>query len=119
MEPTLRPTSRQAQDGEEVSRSNSRPTALPSFGLCLSVLAIVSAGGCQGGSSPQPPPPPTGGIVQMVETTGKSSGTMNGGNINPAYYPSLGQYFVLFVQNYQKQGIQIYAVSPQNEPLNS
>ena len=49
----------------------------------------------------------------------KSSGTMNGGNINPAYYASLAQYFVLFVQSYQQQGIPIYAVSVQNEPLNS
>lgn len=49
----------------------------------------------------------------------KSSGTMNGGNINATYYAGLAQYFVLFVQNYQQQGIAIYAVSPQNEPLNS
>lgn len=49
----------------------------------------------------------------------KTSGTMNGGNINPAYYASLAQYFVLFVQAYQQQGVPIYAVSPQNEPLNS
>jgi glucosylceramidase len=49
----------------------------------------------------------------------KTSGTMNGGNMNPAYFPSLAQYFVKFVQGYQQQGIPIYAVSPQNEPLNS
>jgi len=49
----------------------------------------------------------------------KASGTMNGGNINTAYFPSLAQYFVKFVQGYQQQGIPIYAVMPQNEPLNS
>jgi glucosylceramidase len=49
----------------------------------------------------------------------KTSGTMNGGNINTAYFPSLAQYFVKFVQNYQQHGIPIYAVLPQNEPLNS
>jgi len=49
----------------------------------------------------------------------KSSGTMNGGNINPTYYTSLANYFVMYVQAYQQQGITIYAVSPQNEPLNS
>lgn len=49
----------------------------------------------------------------------KTSGTMNGGNINPAYYASLARYFVLFAQAYQQQGVSIYAVSPQNEPLNS
>ena len=49
----------------------------------------------------------------------KTSGTMNGGNMNTAYFPSLAQYFVKFVQSYEQQGIPIYAVSPQNEPLNS
>ncbi|HXW90111.1 MAG TPA: glycoside hydrolase family 30 beta sandwich domain-containing protein [Terriglobales bacterium] len=49
----------------------------------------------------------------------KTSGTMNGGHVNPAYFPSLAQYFVKFVRQYQEQGIQIYAVLPQNEPLNS
>jgi glucosylceramidase len=49
----------------------------------------------------------------------KTSGTMNGGNMNTVYFPSLAQYFVKFVQGYQQQGISIYAVLPQNEPLNS
>jgi len=49
----------------------------------------------------------------------KSSGTMNGGNMNPAYFPSLAQYFVDFVQAYQQEGVPIYALSAQNEPLNS
>ncbi len=49
----------------------------------------------------------------------KTTGTMNGGNMNTAYLPSLGQYFVDFVQAYQQQGIPIYALSVQNEPLYS
>lgn len=49
----------------------------------------------------------------------KTSGTMNGGRMNPAYFPVLAQYFVKFVQGYERQGIPIYAVMPQNEPLNS
>jgi glucosylceramidase len=49
----------------------------------------------------------------------KSTGTMNGGNMNTAYFPSLAQYFVDFVQAYQRQGIPIYALSVQNEPLYS
>jgi glucosylceramidase len=49
----------------------------------------------------------------------KLSGTMNGGNMNTAYFPSLAQYFVDFVQAYQQQGIPIYALSVQNEPLYS
>jgi len=49
----------------------------------------------------------------------KTSGTMNGGNINTSYSPALAQYFVKFVQAYQQSGIPIYAVLPQNEPLHS
>ena len=49
----------------------------------------------------------------------KTSATMNGGGMNPAYYPSLAQYFVLYLQAYQQAGIPVYAISVQNEPLNS
>lgn len=49
----------------------------------------------------------------------KTSGTMSGGNMNATYFPSLAQYFVNFIEDYQKLGIPIYAVMPQNEPLNS
>ena len=49
----------------------------------------------------------------------KTTGTMNGGNMNTAYFPSLAQYFVDFAQAYQQQGIPIYALSVQNEPLYS
>jgi len=49
----------------------------------------------------------------------KTSSTMNGGNMNTAYFPSLAQYFVKFVRAYQQQGVPIYAVMPQNEPLNT
>jgi len=36
-----------------------------------------------------------------------------------ADFPSLAQYFTRFIDAYQQQGIPIYAVSMQNEPLNS
>lgn len=49
----------------------------------------------------------------------KTSSTMNGGNMKTAYFSSFAQYFVKFVQAYQQQGVPIYAVLPQNEPLNS
>ena len=49
----------------------------------------------------------------------KTTGTMNGGNMNTDYFPSLAQYFVDFTQAYQQQGIPIYALSVQNEPLYS
>ncbi|HLY18664.1 MAG TPA: glycoside hydrolase family 30 beta sandwich domain-containing protein [Bryobacteraceae bacterium] len=49
----------------------------------------------------------------------KTTGTMNGGNVATADFPVLAQYFVRFIQAYQQQSIPIYAVSMQNEPLNS
>jgi glucosylceramidase len=49
----------------------------------------------------------------------KTTGTMNGGNVATADFPSLAQYFTRFMGAYQQQGIPIYAVSMQNEPLNS
>lgn len=49
----------------------------------------------------------------------KTSGTMNGGDMNTAYFPSLARYFVLYLQAYQQAGIPVYAISVQNEPLNS
>jgi glucosylceramidase len=49
----------------------------------------------------------------------KSSGTMNGGELETQYLPQLAQYFLRFLQAYQQDGIDIYAVSMQNEPLNS
>ncbi len=47
----------------------------------------------------------------------KTTGTMNGGGVMTTYFPILAQYFVKFIQAYQQQGISIYAISVQNEPL--
>ena len=41
-----------------------------------------------------------------------------GGQLNPKYYATYAQYFVRFVEAFQAEGIPIYAVTPQNEPLN-
>ena len=49
----------------------------------------------------------------------KTGGTMNGGGMDPTYFPSLAQYFVLYLQAYQQAGIPVYAISVQNEPLYS
>jgi len=49
----------------------------------------------------------------------KTSGTMNGGNLQSEYFPSLAKYFVKFVQGYRQHGVPIYAISVQNEPLYS
>ena len=40
------------------------------------------------------------------------------GHLNPDCYDDYALYFVKFVQAMQQHGISIYAVSPQNEPLN-
>lgn len=40
------------------------------------------------------------------------------GQLNPKYYSDYGEYFVLWIKSFQDAGIPIYAVTPQNEPLN-
>lgn len=40
------------------------------------------------------------------------------GHLNPAYYQEYAQYFVKFINAFKSFGINIFAVSPQNEPLN-
>lgn len=40
------------------------------------------------------------------------------GHLNPDYRKDYAQYFVKFIEAMKKEGINIYAVSPQNEPLN-
>lgn len=57
----------------------------------------------------------------------KTNGSMNGDSSAPtttsqiitADFPYLANYFVKFIQAYQAQGLPIYAVSAQNEPLDS
>jgi glucosylceramidase len=49
----------------------------------------------------------------------KTSASMNGGSIITTDFPVLAQYFTRFINAYQQQGIPIYAISMQNEPLNS
>lgn len=40
------------------------------------------------------------------------------GQLNPAYYNDYATYFVKWIQAFEKEGIPIYSVTPQNEPLN-
>jgi glucosylceramidase len=47
----------------------------------------------------------------------KTSLSMNGGWLEWAHYGTHAQYFVRFIQAYQAQGIPIWAVTPQNEPM--
>lgn len=41
-----------------------------------------------------------------------------GGQLNPAYYQDYAEYFVKWIQAFRQNGIDIYALSLQNEPLN-
>src|SRR6266700_1835075 len=55
----------------------------------------------------------------------KSNGSLLGavdtqaGRLRPEAYPAFAEYFVKFIQAYQAEGIPIYAIVPQNEPLNA
>lgn len=40
------------------------------------------------------------------------------GRLNPAYYQDYGTYFVKWIQAFEEQGIPIYSITVQNEPLN-
>lgn len=51
-------------------------------------------------------------------TTKKAHDAWTDGHLNPDYYATYADYFVRFVKAMQAEGINIYAVTPQNEPLN-
>lgn len=40
----------------------------------------------------------------------------NGGKLKPEYYEAWARYYVKFIDEYQKAGVEIFAVSVQNEP---
>ncbi len=56
----------------------------------------------------------------------KTNNSLKGGRLKPdsnnngnqIYYEAYAKYFVKYIQEMKKQGITIYAVTPQNEPLN-
>lgn len=47
----------------------------------------------------------------------KTSGVMNGGKLKEKYYDVYARYFAEFIKAYQAKGLDIYAVTPQNEAL--
>jgi len=49
---------------------------------------------------------------------GDGQGDWTGGRLRPKYYSVYGEYFVKFIRTMADNGIPVYAVSPQNEPLN-
>jgi len=42
---------------------------------------------------------------------------LNGGKLLPEYYQSWANYYVKFIQEYQKNGIPVWGISVQNEPM--
>jgi glucosylceramidase len=60
--------------------------------------------------------PWTAPVWMKTGTTG--NGGFTGGSLNTAYYDAYARYFVKYIQAMAAQGINIYAVAPQNEPLN-
>lgn len=47
----------------------------------------------------------------------KDTGKMVTGRLLPEYYETYADYFVRFIQDYAEEGLKVYAVTPQNEPL--
>lgn len=47
----------------------------------------------------------------------KTTDALIGGQLKPQYYPVYGEYFAKFIQAYKEEGIDIFAITPQNEPL--
>lgn len=44
--------------------------------------------------------------------------TWTSGQLNPNYYQDYATYFVKWIQAFNNEGINIYSITPQNEPLN-
>ncbi|MCH5224592.1 MAG: glucosylceramidase [Muribaculaceae bacterium] len=55
--------------------------------------------------------------VDNLDNMAPTSSWRNG-HLNPKYYEDYGTYFVKWIQAFEGYGIPIYAVTPQNEPLN-
>ncbi len=42
---------------------------------------------------------------------------LRGGKLLPGYYPAWADYFVKFIKAYEQQGIPVWGLTPQNEPM--
>jgi len=62
--------------------------------------------------------PPTWMKVNNL-TDLKPHESWTGGHLNPKYYQDYATYFVKWIQAMAAQGINIYSITPQNEPLNA
>ena len=47
----------------------------------------------------------------------KDNGSSIGGSLKPEYYDSYAKYFVKYIQAMKAEGINIFGITPQNEPL--
>ena len=48
----------------------------------------------------------------------KTNGQWTGGNLKPECYQDYATYFVKWIKAFESNGVKIYGVTPQNEPLN-
>lgn len=48
----------------------------------------------------------------------KDNGSSKGGQLKPEYHGVYARYILKYIQAMQKEGISIFAITPQNEPLN-
>ena len=55
--------------------------------------------------------------VESLENR-KPYDSWTGGQLNPDYYDDYALYFLKWIQAFEKEGIKIYSITPQNEPLN-
>lgn len=56
--------------------------------------------------------------MKLHPTTGEPYDSWTSGVLNPAYYADYAEYFVRWIETMEQEGIPIYAVTVQNEPLN-
>ena len=52
-----------------------------------------------------------------MKTSANDANPLNHGDVQPQYYDAFANYFVKFIQEYQKEGIPVYGITLQNEPL--
>lgn len=71
--------------------------------------AIARAGGIKLFASPWSPP-------AWMKTNGSM---LQGGRLKPEYRPAWARYFVRFVEEYEKEGVPIWGLTVQNEPMAS
>lgn len=55
--------------------------------------------------------------VESLENR-KPYDSWTGGQLNPDYYDDYALYFLKWIQAFEREGIKIYSITPQNEPLN-